>query len=357
MDRNGGGVGTIFDDSRSVVVYLRADGLPVDQASSLAFDHDGNLFVATQCDGVEMASASDNYHTWRQVTAPTSQPATQTGAGLPSNNINDIVVTNDGAIFVATDRGLARSVDHGQTWTFWRGADWIEKVKGSIRGEPPDWHPKTDPPPTIKEDYVTALAEDQAHWLWVGYRSKGYQCVDEKTLAVLDPGSEQQCDFVSLIAPVANQPPLIGTRGWGLRQAFAKLDPAGPLPAHPVVATSAVAFPSPAAAPGEAQLEEMTAKVKAMSDPPTVVAFLSEDWTTQGDWVGRYGRQQTRWPAFGYFNSDNRNFSIDIHMGPHHKDEQGLPYEYYGSTDSKLPRTLLTGTRTTNGRRMERRRL
>jgi sugar lactone lactonase YvrE len=40
--------------------YTRADGLPSDQANSLAFDAGGNLYVGTQCDGIAIGSPASS---------------------------------------------------------------------------------------------------------------------------------------------------------------------------------------------------------------------------------------------------------------------------------------------------------
>jgi hypothetical protein len=39
------------------------------QANAIAFDADGNIYVGTQCDGLAIAQAADNYTTWRVVRA------------------------------------------------------------------------------------------------------------------------------------------------------------------------------------------------------------------------------------------------------------------------------------------------
>ena len=70
-----------------LAVYLAYDtrrGLPSDQASSIAFDKDGNIYVATQCDGIAMADADDDYKHWRQVTYSPS-PGTPGEGGVGAN--------------------------------------------------------------------------------------------------------------------------------------------------------------------------------------------------------------------------------------------------------------------------------
>lgn len=110
--------------------YTRADGLASDSISAIAFDSAGNLYAGTQCDGISIAGARSGYRSWRTVSSPANLPVTQTGQGLPSSDINALLVTNSGAIFAGTDRGLARSTDAGANWNFVRGCDWADKLAG-----------------------------------------------------------------------------------------------------------------------------------------------------------------------------------------------------------------------------------
>lgn len=82
--------------------------------------------------------------------------------GLPSNLLNDVLVANSGAVYVATTCGLAKSDDGGTTWNYVRGRDWGDKVRNRWGGPPwSRWQPK--PGATLSEDYVTCLAEDIAN--------------------------------------------------------------------------------------------------------------------------------------------------------------------------------------------------
>ena len=110
--------------------YTRREGLASNSISAIAFDRAGNLYVATQCDGLCIGSANGKYRSWRSVSAPPDLATTATGSGLPSNLVNTLLVTNDDAIFAGTDGGLARSTDGGATWIFVRGADWRNKLEG-----------------------------------------------------------------------------------------------------------------------------------------------------------------------------------------------------------------------------------
>ncbi len=115
----------------------RADGLPSDQIQSLAFDSRGNVYAGTQCDGLAIGrppvrgalieGRSEGVLNWTQIAGSDSVPLIPAGAGLPSNLINQVLVSRNGTTYVATTCGLAASKD-GKRWTFIRGADWAAKV-------------------------------------------------------------------------------------------------------------------------------------------------------------------------------------------------------------------------------------
>jgi hypothetical protein len=56
-------------------------------------------------------------------------------------------------------------------------------------------------------------------------------------------------------------------------------------------------------------------KVKAAPESQSVAALLGEDWDTQGDWVGHYGRQDSFWP--GYSSTPREGFDLHSTVGPH----------------------------------------
>ena len=106
--------------------YLRVNGLPSDQVSSIAFSPDGRVvYVGTECDGVAVgtiAPAKDEIR-WACVDGPLRMTMLNTGPGLPSGRINKIAVAPDGSVYVATDSGFAVGDKAGKNWTYYRGRD------------------------------------------------------------------------------------------------------------------------------------------------------------------------------------------------------------------------------------------
>jgi sugar lactone lactonase YvrE len=302
--------------------YTRADGLPSDQIQALAFDQDGTLYAGTQCDGLAVASAADNYKTWRVVRGADKLPLAPTGEGLPSSLINDLLVGRDGKVWVATTCGLAWSDDKGNTWHFVRGQDWAAKVKGLYGGPPAGWEPTSGT--ALAEDYVTCLAEDpDSGWLWVGYRQQG--------CGVLDPVSMQCVPmmagvYATAFLPLGGDSVLLGTYGNGLVDPLANKEKpytavassSGPELAR----NNSTPLPSPAQAPTVGELQAMLTKVQGQAQSGAVAAYLGEDWVTEGDWVGRYGRQHTTlsamMPPSDHTVAYGPFYRVEAQIGPNH---------------------------------------
>lgn len=194
--------------------YTRAEGLPSDQAQSLAFAPDGTLYVGTQCDGIAIASPADDYKTWRIVKGPDKMPTAPFGPGLPTNLINEVLVAKSGTVYAATTTGLAASHDQGRTWQYWRGADYADKVKGLYGGPPKDWQEQKGA--WLAEDYITCLAEDPKGNLLIGYRQKGYELANPATGQRLAVGPNPE-DYVTALLPRPDGSTLTGTYGDGMR--------------------------------------------------------------------------------------------------------------------------------------------
>jgi ligand-binding sensor domain-containing protein len=191
----------------------RATGLPSDQVNAIAFDAAGNPYLATQCDGIAMAKAADGCAHWSVVSGPAAPPNRPAGDGLPTGLINTLLAAHSGTIFAGTTTGLARSDDDGRSWTYTRGADWRDKANGLYHGLPPAGG--NDPAALLAEDDVTAIAEDKERGLlWVGFRQKGVQVLDEATGRTV---ASLPADMVTSLLVLPGGIAIVGQYGAGLK--------------------------------------------------------------------------------------------------------------------------------------------
>jgi hypothetical protein len=403
------------------VYYTRAEGLPSDQASSLAFNKQGDIFVGTQCDGIAIARAIDNYKTWTVTPGPEKMPITPTGTGLPSALINCLLVTEGSSgeshkalpsgsvviahpppsalpetIYAGTTTGLAWSTDNGITWSYIRGRDYADKVNGLYGGPPKGW---TSPAKDVQsallaEDYITCLSEDAQSRIFVGHRERGYEILDGKSkqpifassahskLAKLDgyvnailasrasPESSGDVFHTRIPEPIAGDsvhgtsafpiPPtipstslksitlsrpkaittpltLIARYGSGASLLFHNLktlDLVAPN-AQSANQESAIPFPLAARPPTMIELTTMLASLEkaCTTGAPgnTSVVPLPDDWVTQGDYLGRYGRYwvclaATLSPYDFVWGAGSKNISYFTRIGPNHRKGDSVRY-------------------------------
>jgi hypothetical protein len=314
--------------------YTRADGLPSDQVATLAFDPAGNLYVGTLCDGIAMADAADHYSHWRTVTGTLALSKAESGPGLPTSQINDLMVADDGTVYAATPGGLAWSGDRGGSWRYLRGADWPDKLRQSADG------PGTGAPPAghtpLAEDWIEALSADGAGHVYLGYRSAG--------LARFTPtagGAPGQLTVVSRATGPAVALParmddvrLTGTYGGSLVL--------GPSPTDMATAAPIQTADPPMPAGAAADLGALSRSVATLmskpepTDPtsePMAVA-LDDDWRTEGAWVGRYGRYWCDLAALTtgsdewdyHWGTAGKSITLQSQLGPHHTPNDGQRY-------------------------------
>ena len=285
--------------------YLsRAEGLRDDQINAIAFDVAGNIYCGTQQSGIAIAHADKNYADWQNVLAKTYMPDRPKGAGLPSNLINDILVahgapdgTGAGFIYATTDNGLAWSSDGGATWQFVRGADWKANVEGLAQKTVPVASP-VDEDELLTQDWSTALTEDRAGLIWVGHWRKGFESRDPHTMRTVyassdTPLKEDDQDYVRALLDVPGIGILGARYGNPTNPGVFAIFPERNAPDEtPRPQTLVAPFPSAAAPLDAAQLDTLRGRLTELQTPLKAgeATFLGDDWATQGDWVGRYGR-------------------------------------------------------------------
>ncbi len=290
---------SIYRNAADKWEYLnRATGLPSDQIQAVAIDASGTAFLGTQADGVFVMSAAHPSLAGRHVRADLrSAISAGTGDGLPSDLVNDIIALSNGEIAVATDAGLAISADSGQTWKHWRGRD------ASLKGVSPLAAGYAQS--FISEDYVASLAEGPGQVLWLGYRRSGFSALslkDGKTIS-LDAGMELLANlqfgersegglFVTSLLPLTERSAWIGTYGNippSAPETIAPVEEIGTLPTanFPSGAKPDRRFAMPPTVERPSAAKDV---VKADAEQRPFVMYLDDDWRTQGDWLGRYGR-------------------------------------------------------------------
>jgi hypothetical protein len=294
----------------------REDGLLEDQASSLAFKNDGTLIVGTQCHGLAIFNRTikGEYRHSKNIVAPdrfgqgniSPVPLTPRGIGLPSNLINDIIVTKNleaETIWIATNAGLVKSNDTFTKLEYWRGKDYVDKVKGLYGGSPKDWKPasKEVMDQILPEDYLTCLAEDEQGVIWIGTRQNGFLIADSKTgkkAYGTQKGIGLPDNFVTKILILGNGDYLIGSYGGGIVKPINPYKLVDRQPAatkfnkDKIISVAQNNFPnlpSPIDPPTFEDIVLMRKKIAGLSTkiPKIYAAYCGEDWKTQGDWLGR----------------------------------------------------------------------
>jgi XTP/dITP diphosphohydrolase len=297
--------------------YTREDGLLEDQASSLAFTNDGTLIVGTQCHGLALfeRNRDGSYKHMKNVIAPerfglnniSPVPLVPQGNGLPSNHINQIIVSQNtgNTIWIATSAGLVMSTPKLDGMSFVRGRDYADKVRGLYGGVPRGWQEcsKEVMDRLLPEDYITCLAEDANGIIWAGTRQRGFVAIDPKTWQ-RELGDHDSLglpdNYVRALLPMSDGLSLVASYGGGVVKSKSAIKLQGldkPMDMRRQYSLTSnryvlSALPSPIKPPTAEQLKAMYERLKAIKpeeNPPKIIA-LNDDWRTQGDWIDRYGR-------------------------------------------------------------------
>jgi hypothetical protein len=331
----------------------RADGLPEDQITSMAFTPAGTLYAGTFSHGLAIGRRdSRGKMRWKNLQAQGSRydrMLNPIGDGLPSDQINDVLAAADGRIYVATAEGLGiREPD--RSWHYVRGRSIYNQVKELYTGADTNLKARVQAfvrnqtawkkiiPRLPQGEYISCLAEAGDGKVWLACRSDG--------TALFQPGKGELWHTPKTLvrylsrAIAANKDGSILLGGTSKR--MFKITPAQPaLAASKILYNSSAAdtetpFPAPAAPPSEATiLKLLQAVAKQTKNTPAAnakypyAAYLGEDWSTGGDWVGSYGADASMLCAIGGFASaksnirptigdpDNPYFWVEGLLGPH----------------------------------------
>jgi hypothetical protein len=318
--------------------------LPTDATRCLAFTAKGSLVVGTASHGLVIGEPDPRADTvtfaWHTV-----QPLPDAdvwgmagGDGLPSGEIHDVAVGQDGRIWVATSRGVAFSVNEGRSFKFCRGADCVEIA--SSRATPPPSEvinalktaKKAGRFPFV-EDATRLVQPGSDGELWVGHWRQGLAWMRPGgnanaagliLVAKFQQARKQQRDEPSGLVCLPDGRVVVGWYGGGLSELIGEPWPHRQSTAAAPPVTEPAPLPEPAGPTGEPK--QALASLDATSMPSGKAGYLlGEDWTTGGHWPGRYGRQfamlfGTNSPfssTYSWQDPTTEPFKVAGSVGPH----------------------------------------
>ncbi len=342
--------------------YTRANGLPFTGVISVTVDLQGQLYAGSPYEGVAYGNPPfdperqlPDFH-WQTVPAPDEPDYRATGPGLPSKLVNALATGPDGTIYIGTFNGLAYG--KGGDFHYVRGKDLARVIAGLAKyqaakkeagskaatqqkasGPACNFEQKGNPgvqnPPAavsaeelpLTEDYVNTVCVDAAGLLYLGHRNTGYEVIRPAPswqklagTAVLAEVSNGQVRQARAFLPQADRKLLLGMYGWGLQTA--DVVPGGNgryLPFAYPVAQEEKTFPSFCPPPTEEELLRLTQRFEkqpALAEGDGIA--VDEDWQTQGNWIGRYGKDASclfHYGRYGLTGPDSESFFAQFGTG------------------------------------------
>lgn len=289
-----GGVSVYDPGNDSWKALDRSTGLAEDQAASAGFDARENLWLAYACGGISYSPRKSGYMQWKNVQAPwywdskqfARQPYQPYGDGLPSNICNVLACTEKDQVLVGTCSGLAYS-NGISSWHYMRGCDYARKNTGIYGSSgrktavPGEGNAKM-----LSEDFVSSILR-QGKDIFIGYRTQGVDVLDAERMTVrrrIRKGLEN-VDVPSLLA-LKDGSVWAATYGKGL-VSLKKGSLSYQLDRKQQ--DDEIPFPSPARMEDPAAVLKRLEKLGADAHAGKSIVFRGEDWSTKGDWCGRYG--------------------------------------------------------------------
>lgn len=345
------GISRYCRSSREWHYYTRNDGLPSYDISCLAFTANGGTVMAgSLCHGLGIGLISGNGVRWGHVIKSTN-PLLPQGEGLPSDEINDIVITPTGRVFVGTNSGLAFAQFPNLSWKYIRGKDYLEKVKKMYIPPIPGIMKKrkqlqrsitgTKAGRSLLEDRVTSLASTPGNHLWIGHWQKGFEVINwdngktvytskPKQIAKKGVPDWQGRFYVKALRSTKEGRVLAGWYPGGVtvESISAQVYKTAANTKTQAAVNSSHDFPAPAQAPDTPTLRSLKARIDRDAVTKGGAVCMPDDWDTRGDWIGRYGRVFATLCAV-YAPIDNHyydtetwdTYRITKTLGPHHRDK------------------------------------
>ncbi|RYX83164.1 hypothetical protein EON83_15760 [bacterium] len=274
-----------------------------------------------------------------------TQPPLPQGVGFLPGPVHDVALDGLGQIWCASRYGVSVSKNAGATWQFLRGADWQANVNGSA--VPLTIGAAKAPEDLLPEDWVTTLTPTRDGKMWLGFRQKGAEERDCRTLELLvstrdDPKSATQPsfggDWTTAIVPLGNDNAAFARYGGGLGSLFGLNLPT--LDAERI-------WPNPPLPENAKFSPQLLAELARNVDGRTPLnvgegAFYSLDRETRGDWPLRYGNEGGRLTGMYDEESDfiAPSFGLNISTGPHRAGEDADCYVYTHWSESDNPNVV-----------------
>ena len=169
-----------FDPARLV---LPRSQLPGGGIGFLAQAADGSIAVASSSELVIVERSQEGYRVVARF---------HCGTELPGTRMESVYADREGALWIGTNRGLAR-----------------------VYRQKPDWMPTTDP---LAHAAIDALLEDREGSLWVGTETSGLHILRDARFRFLGTGDGLTSDDTTAIMEDAQHTLWIGTREAGLNE-------------------------------------------------------------------------------------------------------------------------------------------
>ena len=251
--------------------FSLADGLPWREITAVAAGKDGTAWVGGAMGGLGYFDGN----TWTRFGKE---------KGLPDERINGLCLASDGRLWIATCKGVA---------LYEPGRQGFEQLA------PPA--PETFGP----DSHVTCVAEDKMRFVWFGTR-RGGLVRHEPQRKLWDMFSFEQRNlpdnYVNCLYLAGDGHLWLAVYGYGIctskRPRIAAASDGAP-EETPGPSSASMLFSLDEESFGHRILAMSESSVRPAHDRP-VAAYIGEDWETQGDWIGNYGRYFYALAGMGY---------------------------------------------------------
>ena len=257
-----------------------------------------------------------------------------------------MLVTREGTIYVATPWGLGKSTDAAKTFHYRRGVDWAAKTKQRTGGQSADFK---DAPEAalLAEDYVTCLAEDAmglvVDRLSDGRLRSGGRAESDGSASGGAWARAGKAGGVCDVHPAAVRRRAAGGDVWQWTAAIGEVFHRRrgiPSRAGGWHRGSGASFAGESAGRGAGGQDAGATGGGCTGHGEGGDGGVSgDDWTTQGDGIGRYGRQIYSLPGYGP-GGWSQQYKCNVLVGSHQNKNKGGPYTYYHALDLQSERVL-----------------